>query len=41
MPLPEASDALPVGTVLGDFEIKEVIGIGGMAGLLIAPAASP
>jgi len=29
MPLPEASDALPVGTVLGDFEIREVIGVGG------------
>jgi serine/threonine protein kinase len=29
MPLPEASDALPVGTVVGDFEIKEVIGVGG------------
>ncbi|MEP6504874.1 MAG: serine/threonine-protein kinase, partial [Betaproteobacteria bacterium] len=29
MPLPEASDALPVGTRLGEFEIKEVIGVGG------------
>jgi serine/threonine protein kinase len=29
MPLPEATDALPVGTVVGDFEIKEVIGVGG------------
>jgi len=29
MPLAEANDALPVGTFLGDFEIKEVIGVGG------------
>jgi serine/threonine protein kinase len=29
MPLPEASDALPVGTRLGEFEIREVIGVGG------------
>ena len=29
MPLPEANDALPVGTFLGEFEIKEVIGVGG------------
>lgn len=29
MPLPEASDALPVGSFLGEFEIKEVIGVGG------------
>ena len=29
MPLPEASDALPVGTHVGEFEIKEVIGVGG------------
>jgi hypothetical protein len=29
MPLPEASDALPLGTRLGDFEIREVIGVGG------------
>ncbi len=29
MPLPEASDALPVGTCLGEFEIREVIGVGG------------
>ena len=28
-PLPEASDALPVGSLLGDFEIKQVIGVGG------------
>jgi serine/threonine protein kinase len=29
MPLPEASDALPVGTRVGEFEIQEVIGVGG------------
>ncbi len=29
MPLPEASDALPVGTKLGEFEILEVVGVGG------------
>jgi len=29
MPLPEASDALSIGTFLGEFEIKEVIGVGG------------
>ena len=29
MPLPEATDALPVGTRLGEFEIREVIGVGG------------
>ncbi len=29
MPLPEANDALPLGRVIGDFEIKEVIGVGG------------
>ena len=29
MPLPEASDALPLGSRLGDFEIREVIGVGG------------
>ena len=29
MPLSEASDALPLGSRLGDFEIKEVIGVGG------------
>ena len=29
MPLPEASDALPVGTRVGEFEIREVIGVGG------------
>jgi serine/threonine protein kinase len=29
MPLPEASDALPAGTCLGEFEIQEVIGVGG------------
>ncbi len=29
MPLPEASDALPVGSQLGEFEIREVIGVGG------------
>jgi len=29
MPLPEASDALPVGTRLGEFEILEVVGVGG------------
>jgi serine/threonine protein kinase len=28
-PLPEASDALPVGSMLGDFEIRQVIGVGG------------
>jgi serine/threonine protein kinase len=29
MPLPEASDALPVGARVGEFEILEVIGVGG------------
>jgi len=29
MPLPEASDALAVGTRVGEFEIREVIGVGG------------
>lgn len=29
MPLPEANDALPVGTLVGEFMIKEVIGVGG------------
>ena len=29
MPLPEASDALPVGARVGEFEIQEVIGVGG------------
>jgi serine/threonine protein kinase len=29
MPLPEASDALAIGKRLGEFEIKEVIGVGG------------
>jgi len=29
MPLPQACDALPVGHFLGDFEIREVIGVGG------------
>ena len=29
MPLPEASDALAVGASVGEFEIKEVIGVGG------------
>ncbi len=29
MPLPEASDALPVGVRVGEFEIQEVIGVGG------------
>jgi serine/threonine protein kinase len=29
MPLPEASDALPVGSFVGEFEIREVIGVGG------------
>jgi serine/threonine protein kinase len=29
MPLPEASDALAVGTRLGEFEIREVVGVGG------------
>jgi serine/threonine protein kinase len=29
MPLPEANDALPVGTHLGEFEIREVVGVGG------------
>ena len=29
MPLPQANDALPVGRVIGDFEIREVIGVGG------------
>ena len=29
MPLPEANDALALGSRLGDFEIKEVIGVGG------------
>ena len=28
-PLPEANDALAVGSLLGDFEIREVIGVGG------------
>ena len=29
MPLPEASEALPLGTRVGEFEIREVIGVGG------------
>ena len=29
MPLPEASDALAVGATLGEFEIREVVGVGG------------
>jgi len=29
MPLPEVNDALPLGSLLGDFEIREVIGVGG------------
>jgi serine/threonine protein kinase len=29
MPLPEATDALPAGTRVGEFEIREVIGVGG------------
>ena len=29
MPLPEASDALPVGALVGEFVIMEVIGVGG------------
>jgi serine/threonine protein kinase len=28
-PPPQASEALPVGTIVGDFEIREVIGVGG------------
>ncbi|MCK9685600.1 serine/threonine protein kinase [Scleromatobacter humisilvae] len=29
MPLPEASDALPIGTPLGEFEVRGVVGVGG------------